>query len=135
MLKSCAVTTPLVCAFFAYVKSRLSHDTSQIIFSIAKWKLLNMGGFNHWFEGQLLSQHWLRHLFLKNRLSISNVKILIASVPDLCILFNFNPSLAAIYLPTRVPTAGFFWVCVFFSSASLKCHITSVLHLLPPQTQ
>ena len=46
-----------------------------------------------------------------------------------------NPSLAAIYLPTWVPTAGFFLVCVFFSSASLKCHITSVLHLLPPQTQ
>ena len=48
---------------------------------------------------------------------------------------HLNPSLAAFYLPTWVPTAGFFWVCVFFSSASLKCHITSVLHLLPPQTQ
>ena len=32
------------------------------------------------------------------------------------------------------PLLDIFGVCVF-SSACLKCHITSVLHLLPPQTQ
>ena len=47
---------------------------------------------------------------------------------------DFSPSLFAIYLSYWVPTAGYFWVCVIFSSACLKCHITSVLRLLPPQT-
>ena len=33
------------------------------------------------------------------------------------------------------PLLGNFGCVWFFSSACLKCHITSVLHLLPPQTQ